>query len=258
MVQVPVMIPQIAIGAIVAAIVGAMISLVGLIVVKESKVSEFRQNWIDSLRSELAAFASHLNALSDGNHVEFDSVKDKFDSLSEHTTKLNEAYYCVAFRLNTEESQSILVRSSMVKLMKLVSSSGVANAGEFESLQISFIRDSNALLKNEWKRVKSGEKVYRATLKVAVFILVILFSSVAAILVVNATSDTKKSADGSPQHFISTQGSEPVRLTPTPTPTPTSASNVIAIQAGSAASTPVPAPHRHQSEAIAAPARQRQ
>jgi len=50
-------------GTIVAAVIAAIISLLGLIISKENKVSEFRQAWIDSLREEIAAVITHAHAV---------------------------------------------------------------------------------------------------------------------------------------------------------------------------------------------------
>jgi len=49
-----------AIGPIIAAIIGAVVTLASLIISKESKLSEFRQAWIDSLRQEIADFLSNI------------------------------------------------------------------------------------------------------------------------------------------------------------------------------------------------------
>ena len=56
-------IPDVAIGAIAAALIAGLISLLGLIISKEQKTSEFRQAWIDGLRSELSLVIAHANAL---------------------------------------------------------------------------------------------------------------------------------------------------------------------------------------------------
>src|SRR5579862_1385600 len=50
-------------GTIIAAVIAALISLLGLIISKENKVSEFRQTWIDSLREEVAAVITHGHAI---------------------------------------------------------------------------------------------------------------------------------------------------------------------------------------------------
>jgi hypothetical protein len=184
------MLPEIAIGAIVAAIIGAMISLAGLIVAKESKVSEFRQAWIDSLRGELSSFASNLNALSDANVIEFDDEKERFETLKDHTSALNEAYYSVALRLNVDEAASVSVRSAMVNLAGAVHNPASFVKENFDKDQVEFIRVSNALLKDEWKRVKAGEKVYRDTRRVAV--ATILSLAVIMIVIIGANLVSRK------------------------------------------------------------------
>jgi len=55
-------------GTIIAAVIAAIVSLLGLIISKETKVSEFRQAWIDSLRAEIAAVITHAQALH-GAHL---------------------------------------------------------------------------------------------------------------------------------------------------------------------------------------------
>lgn len=179
------MLPEIAIGAIIAAIIAAMISLAGLVIAKESKVSEFRQNWIDSLRSELSSFTSHLNALSDINVIEFDNEKERFECSKDSVVKLNEAYYSVALRLNVIEESSALVRNSMVKLSQSVKQPLAFSKADFDEAQIEFISVSNSLLKHEWSRVKAGEAAYRWTLRLAGTILIGFISSMAIIMIAN-------------------------------------------------------------------------
>ena len=55
--------PDIAVGAIGAALIAGVVSLLGLVISKEQKVSEFRQAWIDALRSDVASLISHVNAI---------------------------------------------------------------------------------------------------------------------------------------------------------------------------------------------------
>jgi hypothetical protein len=179
------MIPDIAIGAILAATIGAMLSLVGLIVAKESKVSEFRQAWIDSLRSELASFASNLNALSDANLIDFDTDAERFAAVKDQTGKLNEAYYSIALRLNVEEKASVAVQSSMLKLSKAVKDPLLASALDFSKEQGQFIKFSNDLLKKEWNRVKVGEKIYQRTRMIAVGVISFFFIAIGAMIFVN-------------------------------------------------------------------------
>jgi hypothetical protein len=59
-------VPDAAIGATVAALIAGTVSLLGLIISKEQKTSEFRHAWIDALRSDLTAFLTQINAIHDG------------------------------------------------------------------------------------------------------------------------------------------------------------------------------------------------
>jgi len=58
----------VAIATVVAAVIAGLISVVALTLTKEQKTSEFRQAWIDGLRSDLAdylaAFSKHNNKQS--------------------------------------------------------------------------------------------------------------------------------------------------------------------------------------------------
>ena len=56
---------DISVGAVGAAIIAGLVSLFGLIIGKEQKVSEFRQAWIDDLRKCLVAYLVNINAISD-------------------------------------------------------------------------------------------------------------------------------------------------------------------------------------------------
>jgi hypothetical protein len=59
----PFAIPDAAIGAIGASIVAATVSLTGLTVTKEQKISDLRQAWIDALRGELSELLEHAHAI---------------------------------------------------------------------------------------------------------------------------------------------------------------------------------------------------
>lgn len=52
-------IPPDSIGAIVGALIVAVISLVSLLIAKDQNITEFRQAWIDRLRNDVADFLSY-------------------------------------------------------------------------------------------------------------------------------------------------------------------------------------------------------
>jgi hypothetical protein len=56
-------IPDVALGAVIAAFLTALVTALGLVITKENKTSEFRQAWIDALRADFATYASHIIVL---------------------------------------------------------------------------------------------------------------------------------------------------------------------------------------------------
>ena len=50
-------------GAVIAAFITGLISLVNMLIAKDQKITEFRQAWIDSLRAEVAKFIASATAI---------------------------------------------------------------------------------------------------------------------------------------------------------------------------------------------------
>jgi hypothetical protein len=184
------MLPDIAIGAIVAAIIGALITLVGLIVSKESKVSEFRQAWIDSLRAELSSYLTNLSAVADARVIDFKDARERFEKLQPFYSKLNESYYMIAFRLNATEKPSEDLKSCMVRLSTAIRENNV-DGNIIEGLKVEFINISNKLLKTEWKVVKLGERGFRATKWIIASFLIILIVLAGALALGGKSSPAK-------------------------------------------------------------------
>lgn len=170
------MIPDVAIGAIAAALIGATISLVGLIVSKESKVSEFRQSWIDSLRSELSTFLASANSIASARGIEYRNDKERLETLRPIYERLNETYYSIALRLNPTETESKNLRGCIVRISSYVNSGQQSDFSKFDSDRTEFINLSNIVLKKEWKRVKTGEPVYKVARWIATSATVFLIA----------------------------------------------------------------------------------
>lgn len=202
------MIPDIAIGAIVAAVIGGLISLVGLIISKESKVSEFRQAWIDALRAEFSTYLTNVNAAADAKNLVFSSENERFEKLHPFFSKLNESYFLIALRLNANESQSKKVQECTTKLANLIKSNDQIDQVVFQDAQVNFIKSSNQLLKDEWNRVKNGESVYRNTRRLAALTVVTLCVVAAFALVERASQSAGVNAIGSAQKSSDEKGGE--------------------------------------------------
>src|SRR5690606_14295723 len=95
--------PPLAIGAIVAALITGLVSFLGLIISKENKVSEFRQDWINSLRSELADLISHANAIHGAGVAASGSAGDMWNVVREDFVGINQAAANIRLRLNPRE-----------------------------------------------------------------------------------------------------------------------------------------------------------
>lgn len=157
------MLSQAVIGAIIATLVGALISFVGLIVTKEAKVSEFRQEWINSLRSDLSTFLTNLTAVVGARDLPFNSRIEKFEKLQPYFSRLNESYYQIALRLNASETFSKQLQECIISLSEPVMGDAKIDMTAFERNRVVFISLSNKLLKEEWGRVKKGEPAFRYT-----------------------------------------------------------------------------------------------
>ncbi len=150
--------PDVALGAVVAALVAAFVSLAGLIISKEQKTSEFRQAWIDALRGEsallVAQFLKHSDARAFGGHPT--SEQPAAAALSYRASAA-----AVRLRLNVEELPSKEVFKRLDDMDRLIAT------GDFDQLKSAdaadgFVASVQPILKTEWDRVKRGEFWFRS------------------------------------------------------------------------------------------------
>lgn len=93
-------------GAMFAALVAGFFSFMSLVASKESKVSEFRQQWNDALRGAISCYISSLAYFSIfyKHHGErANGKKDKFEmarDVEDVYAKVNESYNDIIFRIN--------------------------------------------------------------------------------------------------------------------------------------------------------------
>ncbi len=172
-------ISPVAIGAISAAIITGVLSLVGLIISKENKTSEFRQQWIDSFREEISELIGRLEViLLHGRLLEFE-VKTKggsatpqllnecLEKIKDEVKEAHTLHRKILLRLNPDEHQNI--RSIMDEVAAVLRKTKPEEA-EVNALLNRLVETVQKELKKEWKRVKTGEPVFRTT-KWFVFIL---------------------------------------------------------------------------------------
>ncbi|KZB70678.1 MULTISPECIES: hypothetical protein [Thalassospira] len=161
---------------IIAAFIAGFFSFVGIIISKENKTSEFRQDWINSLRSEVANLISCARAAVDGYQFKVEDVPGHWERMKPDFQKMNEAGARVRMLLNPSESLSKEVLSTLVQMEKLFTNDQGPDREKLYSLDRKLVEQVNAVLKEEWERVKAGEPAYKRTKYLAGVISVIAFS----------------------------------------------------------------------------------
>jgi hypothetical protein len=151
------------IGAVGAAIVAGLISLLGLIVAKEQKTSEFRQAWIDGLRAELVSYLTGINSAIDASSIDSENEQDRQNSLRPIYESINAAAFAISLRLNPDEQCAQDVLQNMGKLSALITSGTSIEGANIRPLEEQFLISSKNMLKQEWNRVKEGEPSFRVT-----------------------------------------------------------------------------------------------
>ena len=160
----------VAIGVFLAALIGGFFSYLNMITQKENKVSEFRREWIDELRNQIALYTSSIQNLSViSNHRDnykgkrkddpFKDVdilemrKDAIESITKMTLMLNHK----AASSDKNSHEAALLKATRKASKKLAASdyNGVLKS-------VTKIRKTAApLLKANWETVKRGEKLYQ-------------------------------------------------------------------------------------------------
>lgn len=190
--------PKEAAGAIFAALIAGLISLLGLIISKEQKISEFRQAWIDGLRENVALVITHLEAIRGAMHAAQPS-KATWQDRKEHFVAINQAITCIRLRLNSDEV------SSQQLLLSLGELENIAQAGDIATSQLvspavdKLTERCNIVMKEEWQRVRDGEKTYRfaryGSFAAVAIALALLGGIVVRSIVHPGTNETPQPAD---------------------------------------------------------------
>jgi hypothetical protein len=161
----------VAFGAVLAAVIAGAFSYFNLVSAKESKVSEFRQAWIDALRTEITTYISRLMAVSNlGAYIDENFAEDNKDDveLLRERSRLYEealsAYHAIQLRVNKDETDPVAKDLNDKFLAALQDAHVWFKVGLHEVLEDNLTTLSDAaspLLKYEWDRVKQGEPNYR-------------------------------------------------------------------------------------------------
>jgi len=170
-----------AIGAILAAIIAGGISFISTVLAKDQKTSEFRQAWIDGLRNDIAEEISLFVTLISSVRALVKLNKTN-DEINEYLFK-KEDYFCklelvearIKLRINPKEHSKLLdVLSNLHEYVKTTESFLDKEKGKY--LVEQFIKESQFVLKTEWRRVKRGEPIFVATKWISLLVFIAAMS----------------------------------------------------------------------------------
>ena len=168
------------IGVITAALIAGFFSLLNLIVSKEQKVSEFRQQWIDSLRQELADHIAALVSLSAIHENDQHLDKEMAKTANEARHRVTSTFTSIKLRINPEDSD-LKIRKMNADVLRLLNEGRTLfNESKWIDARLKCNEITNAsipMLKEEWKRVKKGESVYVWSKRVAICVFVLSLSA---------------------------------------------------------------------------------
>lgn len=159
---------DISIGAVGAAAIAGIVSLLGLIIGKEQKVSEFRQAWIDELRKCFVGYVVSINSISDVVRLKRAGKSIEEGILVEKYKILNEANHGISLRVNGEEPQAQKLLLVMNEFEDLASDNARLTPENIKKIEEKFTGAARELLKYEWSRVKRGEEIFVWTKRVLI------------------------------------------------------------------------------------------
>lgn len=171
----------IAIGSVTAALIAGAFSYLNLVISKEQKVSEFRQQWIDALRESISQYVSAISCLAKASAtVNENVVKENGPDHVKETESCFElaskSYASILLRINPDDTRSELKELNADFLAKLESVRAAVRKDRYEEarqLTDELELKARRILKLEWERVKEGEPIYQVSLYIAAFITLI-------------------------------------------------------------------------------------
>lgn len=163
-------------GPIIAAMIAGFIAFIGMIITKESKVSEFRQAWINDFREEISLlieaykqwayytvlYKIHLKVsfFADSEIAKSHREKSKwFDqTLQKSKGEIDRYKGRIKLRLNSDPNRRSIEENKLEDLLEKIIKTEELNSVETLSDEIYLY--SSLILTTEWKVVKKGEKSY--------------------------------------------------------------------------------------------------
>lgn len=162
-------------GAILTSVLGASAATIGVVVAKDTKVSEFRQEWINALREDVARLCSTSVALFHGN-LRW-SMRDwapdtKQVDLEALTEKANNLSYRIRMRLDKAKPHSQDLIAALDVLVNLATHAREPFDAVSRGVE-AVLNKTDVVLEDAWKTVRRGEPRFRWTFRLAFTTLVL-------------------------------------------------------------------------------------
>lgn len=173
----------VALGAMVVALIAGSFSLLNLVISKDQKVSEFRQEWIDAFRreiSELTAAVFHIRwyLAVHGSEGEQADEKTKLSTVAASLRESHETYSktvtLLLLRINPSEKDRAKAEMNsefLATLQTLMDAFNENNFSQATELCTILRKKAAPILKSEWERVKRGEPGFRTSKFFAIAVL---------------------------------------------------------------------------------------
>lgn len=180
------------VGTVAAALVAGGIARANLIASKETKISEFRQAWINALRDDLAALFSNVRTLTRAlqeSRAPVGSVNNDFGIEKAKITAVRhgaaETHHRIRLRLNAGQTdhQKLLrlLKEMMDAQQHYLQNHGAIVDNPIEAVEAAALYAAG-VLKSEWTTVKVGEEAYRDAIQTTKYTLRTSFAILALLV----------------------------------------------------------------------------
>jgi hypothetical protein len=171
-----------AIGAVVAALIAGVISLLGLVISKEHKVSDFRQAWNDALREDVALLITHMECLRGAHAAQPD--RPPWADRKDHFIAINRAITAVRLRVDPDFPRHQAFLQALTEMENAAQEGNIATSERIGPAVEALTEASRNVIREEWALIRRGEGVYLwsryAAVGIIIAALVILLALVPA------------------------------------------------------------------------------
>jgi hypothetical protein len=150
----------------VAALIAGLVAFFSLIISKEQTVSGFRQRWIDALREDIAAVTSCVSGIHGESIVITTGNQALWERVKPDVTSLKAVIARIRLRLNPDEKgkkEGPATRAVLEALSEIESlfASADPQFHKLGAVVTELVKNARVILKENWRRVRSGEPVYK-------------------------------------------------------------------------------------------------